>query len=135
MRKVESDVGSQYILAYCGTLPPDPGHICTLRNGGKDLGILIVQLWPKGSSAAFYSGSHTVDVPRVRAANKTWEVALKQLDDKGCDAKDLQDSFQEGGLCVSNPDSYGLRRRVPDSYGLRRRVPDSYGLRRRVPDN
>lgn len=100
IRALESDAKSRYTLAYRGSLPPDPGHICTLRNGGEDLGVLIVQLWPKASNATFHSGSHAVTLTRIRAANNLWEVASKQLKDEGCKAEELQDSFQEGGLVL-----------------------------------
>jgi len=91
---------SPYTLAYRGSLPPDPGHICTLRNGGEDLGLLIVQLWPKASKATFYSKSHKVQLTRARAANNLWEVPLRQLEDNKCGAEDLLASFQEGGLVI-----------------------------------
>ncbi|CAI6099527.1 unnamed protein product [Clonostachys chloroleuca] len=98
---LESDTNLRYVLAYRGSLPPDAGHICTLRNGGEDLGILIVQVWPKGSSAIFYSGSHMVPLQRARAANRIWEVAPKQLKDSGCKAENFQDSFRDtGGIVV-----------------------------------
>lgn len=91
-------MGSRYVLAHHGSLYPDPHHIYTLRKGGEKPEVLVVQLWPKGSKATYYSGSHRVELKRYRAPTSQWEVALKQLQTLGCKAE--KQSFEEGGLYV-----------------------------------
>ncbi|KAI3572125.1 hypothetical protein IWW34DRAFT_811323 [Fusarium oxysporum f. sp. albedinis] len=87
---------SRYLLMHRGYLAQDPGHIYTLRNGGEDRGVLVVQLWTKGSRVTYHRRSHLVPLTRIRAANKLWEVASKQLQDRGCEAKPM--CFEQGGF-------------------------------------
>ncbi|EXM14145.1 hypothetical protein FOTG_17445 [Fusarium oxysporum f. sp. vasinfectum 25433] len=91
---------SRYLLMHRGYLAQDPGHIYTLRNGGEDRGVLVVQLWTKGSRVTYHRRSHLVPLTRIRAANKLWEVASKQLQDRGCEAKPM--CFEQGGLVISD---------------------------------
>ncbi|XP_044717997.1 uncharacterized protein HRG_07357 [Hirsutella rhossiliensis] len=78
----------------------DPGHIFSFRRGGAKAGlrVLLVQVWSKGSRAAFYSGSHLHSLPTVRAANDLFEIPSAALRRVGCEGKETE--FSNGGLVI-----------------------------------
>ncbi|KAF5240551.1 hypothetical protein FANTH_9522 [Fusarium anthophilum] len=99
------DLGSRFILGYCGGIPADPNRIYSFRAGGDKPHLLLVHAWPRNSSSVYYCGLHSEKVPKYTSDNNLLRVLgpdAKSFTGKelGYDGNDQRHPLADGGLVI-----------------------------------